>query len=189
MELKKQHPDGGPLSASHLSIAIAILNSRIRNRGLSAKEILFQRDHMTGDQLNISDSDLACEQHKLRLNNHIPSAKSQAPKGKTASRASVSCGDLIYLKCDGTKHTARDRYIVTSCTHDFVTVKKLVGSQFQSKEYKLKYSEIYCVPCAALTRTQVPHTRSSPYDSESSEESNADDLPMPRPDLAYLPDI
>ena len=187
VELKKQHPDGGPLSASHLSIAIATLNSRIRNRGLSAKEILFQRDHMTGDQLNISDSDLACEQHKLRLNNHIPSAKSQAPKGKTASRASVSCGDLVYLKCDGTKHTARDRYIVTSCTHDFVTVKKLVGSQFRSKEYKLKYSEIYCVPCAALTRTQVPHTRSSPYDSESSEDSNADDLPMPRPDLAYLP--
>lgn len=175
LELKKQHPEGGPVTTSQLATVVATLNSRVRTRGLSAKEMLFQRDNMTGEQLNFLDKNLAKEQYNQRSQNHTPSAKSQAPKGKNASRYSVSLGDLVYLKCDGDKHTARDRYIVTSCESEYLKVKKLAGPQFRSKDYKLKYSEIYPVPCASLSHNNGigSNTRTSPYDTESSDDSTS----------------
>lgn len=175
LELKKQHPEGGPVSTSQLATVVATLNSRVRTRGLSSKEMLFQRDNMTGEQLNLLDTNLAKEQYNQRSQNHTPSAKSQAPKGKKASRYAVSLGDLVYLKCDGDKHTARDRYIVTSCESEFLIVKKLAGPQFRSKDYKLKYNEIYPVPCASLSQKHniSDTTRTSAYDTESSDNSTS----------------
>ena len=43
-EMLKVDPNGGPLTAVQLQLAVETLNTRIRNRGLSAKEILFQRN-------------------------------------------------------------------------------------------------------------------------------------------------
>jgi len=187
LELKKQIPDGGPTTAAILARTVSILNSRVRNRGLSAKEILFQRDQLTGEQLNFTDAHLAEEQHRLRVQNHEPSAHSKAPKGKPTCAADVSLGDLVYVKEDGNKHSVRDRYIVTACGPDFLTVHKLVGSQFRSREYKLKYSEVFPVPCASIPHlARLPH--SNPYDSDSSDNSDSMenqsqsaivDIPMP----------
>ena len=152
VELKKEFPDGGPISSAALSVVTAVLNSRIRNRGLSAKEILFQRDNDTLVQLNFSDQYLSDQQHDSRTGNHLPSARSKAPKGKVPEHVKFSPGDLVFIKSDGTKHTARERYMVSSCVGDFVYVKKLLGSQFRTKEYKVKNTELYSVPY----RTDAP---------------------------------
>ena len=146
MEIKRCYPEGGPLSRVQLASCTAILNSRIRNRGLAAREILFQRDNQTGEQLNFTDDLLAQAQLEKRLANHNSSAMSQAPKGKHAVRADISVGDLIYLKCDGGKHDVRDKYIVVRMEADHLLARKLAGSQFRSKSYELKYSEVYPVP-------------------------------------------
>ena len=45
----------GPVSDVQLQLALSVLNSRFRNRGLSASEILFQRDQVTNEQIHISD--------------------------------------------------------------------------------------------------------------------------------------
>ena len=68
------------------------------------------------------DNILAKEQYNKGLANHASSAKSKAPTGKCAIPASLSPGDLVYIKGDGTKHCARDRYIVTQCTHDYLFI-------------------------------------------------------------------
>ena len=112
IEIKKQHPEGGPLTSDDLATATSTLNARIRDCGLSSREILHQRDGVTGEQLNFTDSILADKQYKQRQANHEPSSRSQAPKGKSAIPANVGIGDLIFLKCDGDKHLARDKYIV-----------------------------------------------------------------------------
>ena len=62
-------PEGGPIPPSTLALDTSQLNARIRNRGLSAWEILFQRDQYTGDQLDISDLSSAESQVTHRLNN------------------------------------------------------------------------------------------------------------------------
>jgi hypothetical protein len=170
-ELKQAYPSGGPLSSHNLALVVATLNTRVRNRGLSAKEILTQRDHITGEQLNLNDVDLAQQQHDLRTQNHASSAQSKAPRGKTASKLHVTAGDLVYLKCDGTKHTARERYIVMSVDGAFATVKKLTGSQFRSKDYKVKACEMYSVPCTISSDMSNKFRHSDPYSSDSSLDS------------------
>ena len=148
IELKKAHPDGCQVSPSQLAVVVATLNSRIRNRGMSAREILFQRDHETGAQLRFTDAALAEKQHDIRIKNHPHSAQAKAPKGSIATPLDVKIGDLVFLKDDGTKHVARDRYIVTSCGPKFIGVQKLIRSQFRSREYHVKRTEVYRVPFA-----------------------------------------
>jgi hypothetical protein len=169
-ELKCEYPDGSPVSDCVLSLVTATLNMRVRNRGLSAKEIVYQRDGFTGEHLNFDDKQLADNQKAWREQNHGPSARSQAKAQRPASRADVGVGDLIFVKCDGDKHNARDKYIVTSVEADCLYARKLVGSQFRSKSYKLLYSEVYPVPTKFECK---PLPLSYHHDTESSDDSDS----------------
>jgi hypothetical protein len=174
-ELKRSYPQGSPLSPSALAIVVATLNTRIRHRGLSSKEIITQRDDTTGDQLRLDDVTLSSQQYQLRSLNHKSSAYSKAPKGGVSATLAVKPGDLVYIKADGSKHVARERYIVTSVGTQFVTVRKLAGSQFRAKEYHLKTSEIYPVPCSftpGLHRDVVHGPPSSDGDTSEDQQSN-----------------
>ena len=145
-ELKRCKPDGGSITSSELATATATLNKRVRNRGLTAKEILLQRDSLTRDQLNFSDKLLAESQHKERVASHGPSSRSHARTTRKPDHNHLSVGDLIYIKGDGDKHSARDAYIVTSLDDDYLYAQKLRGYQFRSKLYTLKYSEVFRIP-------------------------------------------
>ena len=70
-ELRKTKTRGELISSTDLSRALRTLNLRIRQRGLAASEILFQRDQNEGVQLSISDEDLAGAQKTIRENNHV----------------------------------------------------------------------------------------------------------------------
>ncbi len=81
-ELLRIAPEGGPVSPLTLAIATANLNTRIRDRGLSSREMWFQRDQFTNCQLPISDLELIRQQHSHRIYNHPASQKSKAPRGQ-----------------------------------------------------------------------------------------------------------
>ena len=142
-ELRKLHPDGAELSRKDLSSALHILNSRIRNRGLSAREILFQRDYVNGEQLKIDDFRLAESQTNLRKQNHEPSARSKVPRRNLQIADIYKPGDLIFMRNDGNKHLARQKYIVTTATDDSIFARKFAGDQYRGKIYELKPSEIF----------------------------------------------
>ncbi len=55
LELLHIDPSGAPVSAVVLQDAVHNLNLRVRNRGLSAREILFCRDQVTSARLDIND--------------------------------------------------------------------------------------------------------------------------------------
>lgn len=145
IELKKSLPDGRSTDSCELACITAILNHRIRNRGLSAHEIVYQRD-ASGQQLNISDDLLSSAQHEKRIEGHSPSARCQAKTSSLAPKANVSVGDLVFIKNEGDKHTARDKYIIVSHNNEYLSIRKLIGNQFRSKVYEVKPSEIYPVP-------------------------------------------
>lgn len=178
-ELKHAFPDGAPVTAPGLSIVTATLNMRVRNRGLSAKEIIFQRDGLTGEHLNLDDELLAANQHAQRKKNHASSSRSQAKKKCPSKSATVNAGDLIYIKSDGNKHSARETYIVVDTEKDFLLARKLVGTQFRSKSYKLKYSEVYPVPTSVPYNNLPPPRRTldSSSDSDSSAANTGDHSP------------
>ena len=142
---------------------------------------MHQRDGVTGEQPNFTDSILADKQYKQRQANHEPSSRSQAPKGKSAIPANVGIGDLIFLRCDGDKHLARDKYIVTATEKDRLFAKKLAGSQFRSKTYELKYTEVFPahVKHPMTVVGSYPHVKEDPYASDDSSSSEESDLLLP----------
>ncbi|XP_070548521.1 uncharacterized protein [Ptychodera flava] len=64
-ELLRQDPLCSTITPLSLAIALSHVNSRIRSRGLSAREMWTQRDQFTHDQLPISDHQLILKQHAL----------------------------------------------------------------------------------------------------------------------------
>ena len=145
-ELLKQEPGGGPVTSLTLAIATARLNSRIRNRGLSAREMLLQRNQFTNEQLPLNDYDLINQQHEQRTINHPYSEKSKAPKGVVNPSPSLRVGDLVYLYRDRDKNKARDRYIIVSVDGVWCYIRKFTGSQLRASSYKVKLCECYKVP-------------------------------------------
>ena len=170
-ELKRAYPEGGPITPPQLALVTAMLNIRVR--GLAAKEILFQRDSYTGDQLNISDKALADSQFANRQANHLYSARSKAPNARPGAKANVKVGDLVFVKQDGNKHTTREKYLVTALNQDRLWARKLTGSQFRAKTYELKYCDVYLVPTSQVLL--CPNKSSDPYASDTS----SDDVSIP----------
>ena len=69
-EFHKEHlkvnPMGGPITRLQLVLIIKNMNSRIRNRGLSSKEIMLQRDQVLNTCKPVSDAELSEKQFKMR---------------------------------------------------------------------------------------------------------------------------
>ena len=145
-EILKQEPGDGPVSQLTLAKATARLNSRIRSRGLSAREMLLQRSQFTNEQIPMVDLDLIDQQHTQRTINHPHSAKSKAQGHFSSSVPSLSVGDIVYLVCDRDKNKARDRYLVVSVDGAWCFIRKFTGAQLRSSSYKVKLKECYRVP-------------------------------------------
>ena len=145
-ELLRLSPGGGPISPLTLAVATTNLNTRIRNRGLSAREMWFQRDQFTNSQIPVDDLKLLREQHSFRLHNHPASERSKAPGRSSPTPPAIDVGDLVYLTSDGSKNRARDRYLVVSVDGLWCNVRKFVGSQLRSSSYRVKRTECYLVP-------------------------------------------
>ena len=96
-ELLKHDPSGTPVTLFQLQLVLETLNTHIRNRGLSAMEILLQRNQQTSEKILVKDDRLSRQQQNQRTYNHPFSSKSKAPGCRDASKANVSVGDLNCL--------------------------------------------------------------------------------------------
>lgn len=193
-EILRLEPTGGSISPLKLSIAVSNLNTRIRNRGLSAREMLTQRDQFTNQQLPVSDRNLILEQHAKRVTNHPYSEKAKAPLGKISNIPNIDVGDLVYLYIDRNKVRARDRYLVVSTEGDWCNIRKFVGSQLRRTSYRVKMSECYKVECGirydphVLTRTQVNEEDEAETEVDYLSTSQPPPLPTIPPELS-LPGV
>ena len=77
-ELLRQQPGGGHITPLVLAQATARLNSRIRSRGLSSREMFLQCDQFINEQLPLVDHDLIHKQHEQRTSDHSYSERSKA---------------------------------------------------------------------------------------------------------------
>ena len=142
-ELLRFCPEGGSVNEPELAHVTNVLNSRIRDRGLSAWEILFQRDIDSLKQLDFHDGDLAQAQVDHRVEKQ--GAVHKSSNKKTAKAADVHPGSLVYIKEDGDKTRSRERYLVTKVDGNMCTLLKLNKSKLQKKEYALKVTEVFPV--------------------------------------------
>lgn len=133
-------PRGGPLSEIERAMVTKSMNSRIRNRGFSPKEIAFQRDQVTNQVKPISDTEMADKQYIQRKLMH-PVDVSEPNQFKV--------GENVFLKNDKSKLRSREMYKIVDVFNEnnecWATLQKS-DSQFRAKDYKVKTSEIFSVP-------------------------------------------
>ena len=147
-EIRRSDPSDGILTPLSLSLVTARLNTRIRNRGLSAREMWCQRDQFSNEQLPVSDLELIDSQNIIRKRNHTSSEKSKCPSGYVHESQNLEVGDIVYLRCDFNKTKTRDRYLVTSVENPWCNIRKFIGAQLRKNSYRVKCSDCYKVPTA-----------------------------------------
>ena len=144
-ELLHQQPTGGTVTQLVLSVATANLNTRIRNKGFSARELWTQRDQFTNEQLPLTDYNLIRQQHALRNANHAHSQLSKSHDGALPKSQHIDVGDIVYLYADRNKTRSRCRYIVVSTDGSWLNISKFIGTQLRATSYRVKRSECYKV--------------------------------------------
>ena len=174
-EILQCDPSGDPVSASTLAAAVSRLNTRIRNRGLSAYEMWFRREQHTNTCLTSHiDADLIKAQHELRLKSH--SVDKTKHGRKPPSPPALKSGDLVYLRTEGNKSQARGRYVVISTEPPFCFVRKFTDTQFRKRTYKVKISDCFIAsPDNTLSDLSYVNQRLRDSSSESDED---DDEPV-----------
>ena len=183
-ELLRFDPIGGAVSPMSLDVAIATLNSRIRSRGLSAREMWTQRDQFSGAQVPMCDASLAEDQHRQRLANHPLSEASKAPRGQRRPDPELCIGDIVYIYSDRNKSRARERYLVVSVDPPFCNVRKFAGTQLRSASYRVHMADCFKVPAevSELPRAEEV-TVSEPEDCDDQHPGKSDFIPV----TPYLP--
>ena len=156
-EMKKIAPSHNVITVKILAMATNTVNEKIRNQGMSAKEILFSRDQITSENLHIQDAVLAESIMDKRKENIIYSGRSKSSKGNQATSANAQKGQLVFLKHDGNKHQRRDLYLVTNVdpSNNTVTICKIINAlstypaNFQPHNYlyNVRQTDIYLAPC------------------------------------------
>lgn len=143
LELLKLSPEGGPFSKGTLAVATANLNHRVRQDGLSSYEMWTQRDQISGEQLSIDDQAVIKNQNEKRKSNHDHSIKSKAHGHDYPPLYNICQGDLVYIRSDGNKYKARDKYLVVNIVNDKCTLRKFSKNQINSKLITVKVSECF----------------------------------------------
>ena len=178
-EILRQDPSCRSVSPLLLALSTARLNARIRNRGLSAREMWTQRDQFSNDQIPLQDFELINQQHAYKLSNHLYSQSSKNPSGILPSIPDIHVGDLVYLYCDRSKTSPRNRYLVTSITGQWCYIRKFCGSQLRNNSYRVKLSECYKVP-QELCNLVPSHSTYSSYDTDDEDLPGASsNAPLP----------
>ena len=146
LEILKIDPSGKAISAASLTKAVHVLNTRIRNSGLSAKEMFFQRDQVSGKQLSFDDSSLGSIQSRTRQKNHIASAISKGKGGNKAQIPDVSIGSIVFIKQEGSKFCPRESYLVVDILNSQTAVLQKMDinrGSFRSQRYEVPLENLY----------------------------------------------
>ena len=184
-EKLRLNPRGGSVTELELALITKNINSRIRDRGFSAKEIVFQREQITNNTQPVSDEALAKEQVEKRKGKQNPVSNH--------SQHRLAVGSNIFLKNDKNKLRGREMYKVVELffknNESWAKIQK-TESQFRAKTYEVKTDEIFPVPGDSLNlnhdeelatndddkepSTEDVHTKTADDKVRSDEESNCE---------------
>ena len=187
-ELRRQAPNGEPITQLGLSIAISRLNFRLRRQGLSAYELWTHRDQYSNTQLPIDDTNTIRTQHQQRLKNHPYSERSKCPKETRVHTSihKIAVGDLVYLRTERDKSKVRNRYLVVSIDRPWCFIKKFTNTQIRAVSYKVRLDECYRVPSEVNQATGNHFAESDSEDETQCMVESAPVEPQPSPSV---PDV
>ena len=125
-----------------LSIAVKNINSRIRERGYSSKEMCFKRSQTTNGNIRMNESKLIQSQENLRKSRH----NDVEANDKTDN---ISVGDLVMLRDKLSKHEARQTFDVVKLMDvqdiPHALVQKF-NDKFMSRQYRIPVAKLILMP-------------------------------------------
>ena len=161
-----------------LAVTTAALYTRIRSRGLSAREMWSQCDQFSNTQVCHNDEIFIQTQNEQRLTIKPHSEKSKAPLAQRRPTPSTEVGDIVYLHSNRNKSRTKERYIVFAVGPPFCNMRKFTGTQLHSAFNCVKLSECLKVPSDISTNPPYPAN-----DSEAEDDLILAPLPPPPPDI------
>ena len=143
-------PSGGQITEIERAQITKNMNSRIRERGLTAKEMAFNRDQISNNFKPVSDLKLSEKQVQLRENRH--------PIVPTKCKHKFKIGDNVFLKKDVSKLRGREIHkiikIYQSGSEKMATIRKN-ENKFMAKDYEVKLTEIFPINSHSLVGTDL----------------------------------
>ena len=145
-ELIKLSPHDASVNPSILALATKSMNNKIRNRGLTAFEIMFARDSVNQQNLTLTDGNLIDQQLKLKEanNKHLMNSRFKNSHEQTET---FQKGDTIALITDKDKTKARDIFMVTGVDKNKMQVNKIIKYHTPNPKIQSK-SRIVPLPAA-----------------------------------------
>ena len=140
-----------------LALATSRLNSKIRSNGLSAREVLIQRDQLTNNPIPLNDRDIILDKHARALKDHEYSEKINSMNSRIPPSPVIAVGDLVYLYSERDKHHPRCRYLVTGVDGMWLQIRKFTGSQLRALSYKVRLQDVYKVPSQVKTSDRTKY--------------------------------
>ena len=115
------------------------MNSRVRERGLTPKEIAFNRDQISNSVKPSDDEALAKKQVDNRTEKH--------PKDMIkVEKEGFKIGDNVYLKSGKSKLRGREMFKIVNLFQkngEHWAVLQKCEQKFMTKKYEVKWSEIF----------------------------------------------
>ena len=147
-ERLKLDPQGGKINELQLVLITKNMNSRICDRGLSAKEIVYQRDQVSNLHKKIIPDDQLSElQFNRRKESHNTPSVQKEPH--------YVVGDLVFMRNGMNKLKGREMFrildIYFTAGESWAKLQKN-EDQFRSKSYDVKLSEI--IPIKGFSKGQ-----------------------------------
>ena len=145
-EINKAGYTNDVLNDIQITQVVKNINSRVRDRGLSAKEMCFMRDQATNRNILHKDEDLKLKQKEKRMSNHNKPSDTDY---------SFDVGDEVMVKDQMTKLKPREKFVVVSPSQEEnkVTVQKR-EKKFTARQYNIPKHQLLKVPRKAAMKAK-----------------------------------
>ena len=199
-----------PITTTELHIVLKNVNSRIRSNGLSPTEMMFKRDMLSNENIQVNEEDVKKDKEINRKKGHITSQKSKARYKVKTPQQSFEIGQLVFLRNAMDKNTPRELFIIEEFVESedtaYYLIRKLQNT-LNSRLYKVLPDEIIPAPVPATTdsrpkrhaaqeaRKKIAATVNTVYQVKkkskhgwlTEDQNSEDDAPYPQIDYPELP--
>ena len=169
-EVLKIHGDNRKLTELEVQEVQRVMNSRPRESGHAAKEIVLRRD-LQDNLIKIVDDE---QIRKLKTDRRTDMVESHvihdAKSKKIPEEEHFTKGDIVFLRSAGNKLQAKESYIIVEIKGEVITVKK-VQHQFRAKSYQVRAKDITLSPISKQIK-QGRDNQSLLSEVDSSEDSD-----------------
>ena len=144
--LARRYPEQRGIAETELVMSVNELNSKLRDKNLSAKELWARRCQFTGKKVNVDDKELIEGVQKRRERSHAPSARCKARGAASKTPPVVKFGDVIYLAHDRSKLRPRESCLVVEVNDTHCFVQKFVEDQLRARRYTVRLENCLKAP-------------------------------------------